>query len=81
MSVRLQLLMEEDEMERLREAASRRKVTVSEWVRQAIRKAEESEPETTAGTKLQIIRKAAAHSFPTADIDTMLREIERGYLE
>jgi hypothetical protein len=27
------------------------------------------------------VRAAVVHSFPTADIDQMLAEIERGYLE
>ena len=31
--------------------------------------------------KLRAIRKAATYSFPTADIEQMLDEIERGYLE
>jgi hypothetical protein len=30
--------------------------------------------------KLEAIRTAAEHEFPTGDIDTMLAEIERGYL-
>lgn len=29
--------------------------------------------------RLQAIRAAARHGFPTADIDQMLAEIERGY--
>jgi hypothetical protein len=31
--------------------------------------------------KLRALSVATAHSFPTADIDEMLEEIERGYLE
>jgi predicted transcriptional regulator len=30
---------------------------------------------------LQALRAATAHSFPTADIEEMLADIERGYLE
>jgi hypothetical protein len=30
-------------------------------------------------TKLKGVRRAAEYLFPTADIDQMLREIERGY--
>jgi hypothetical protein len=29
--------------------------------------------------RLKAIRRAAEYSFPTGDIDQMLREIERGY--
>jgi hypothetical protein len=31
------------------------------------------------GKKLQVIRAAAKHDYPTGDIDNMLVEIERGY--
>ena len=30
--------------------------------------------------KISVVRAAARHDFPTADIDRMLAEIERGYL-
>ena len=30
--------------------------------------------------KLDAVRAAARHEFPTADVDAMLAEIERGYL-
>jgi hypothetical protein len=30
--------------------------------------------------KVRAVREAAGHGFPTADIDEMLGEIERGYL-
>ncbi|HET6363029.1 MAG TPA: hypothetical protein VFH11_13395 [Gemmatimonadota bacterium] len=33
-----------------------------------------------SGRKLQAIRSAFQYEFPTADIDQMLEEIERGYL-
>jgi hypothetical protein len=40
-------------------------------------------PEGSSGQaerKLQAIRDAMQYSFPTADIDQMLREIEQGYV-
>lgn len=37
------------------------------------------EPLGEAGKKLDMIREAAREEFPTADIDTMLAEIESGY--
>ena len=55
-------------------------MTVSEWVRQAIRSARRREPGTDAGKKLDAVRGAARHAFPTSDIEQMLTEIERGYL-
>jgi hypothetical protein len=32
-----------------------------------------------ARKKLEVVRAAARHAFPTADIDQMLGEIEHGY--
>jgi hypothetical protein len=54
-------------------------MTSSEWVRQALRKAGRAEPRGDVRKKLAVVRSAAAHAFPTADIDRMLDEIERGY--
>ena len=55
-------------------------MTVSEWVRQALRAAHRREPLETGDRKLEVIRAAAGHSFPTADIDEMLGQVEAGYL-
>jgi hypothetical protein len=79
MSTRLQVLLDEEEMRELRELAQRRGVTVSQLVRSALRDARRREPGGSLATKLDAIRAAAAHEFPTADIDQMLIEIERGY--
>ena len=38
------------------------------------------EPVSDPQVKLKAIREAVQHSFPTADIDQMLAEIEQGYL-
>jgi hypothetical protein len=38
-----------------------------------------SRPVIEPETKLKAVRQAAKHAFPTADIDQMLTEIERGY--
>lgn len=56
-------------------------MTVAEWVRGALRAATRREPLGDAGKKIESIRAASRHAFPTADVDQMLREIERGYLE
>lgn len=81
MSKRLQVVLDEREWKELAEVARRSGVTLSEWARQALREARRREPGGDAGTKLQVIRAAARHSFPTADLEEMLDEIERGYLE
>jgi hypothetical protein len=56
-------------------------MTVAEWVRQVLRAARRRAPRTNSRKKIEAIRAAARHSFPTADIDQMLAEIESGYLD
>jgi hypothetical protein len=80
MSKRLQVLFDEGELREVQEAASREGIPVSEWVRRALRDARRREPRGDLDEKVRAIRDAAGHSFPTADIDEMLGEIERGYL-
>lgn len=79
MSKRLQVLLDLDEWEQLQEIARRHRTTVSEWVRRTLREAREREPRGDLDTKLRAIRSAARHEFPTADIEQMLEETERGY--
>ena len=80
MSKRLQVLLDELEWREVQRAARASRVTVAEWVRQALRAARARTPGSGAARKLDAIRAAASHTFPTADIDRMLEEIERGYL-
>jgi hypothetical protein len=80
MSKRLQVLLEEPELREIQRAARAQRMTVAEWVRQALRGARRREPTIDSKKKLKAIRAAARHSFPTADIDQMLAEIESGYL-
>lgn len=77
MRKRLQVLLDEDEYLEIRGVASRQRVTVAEWVRQALRKARDDDP-GTIDAKLRAIADTSRHQFPTADIDVMLREIEQG---
>ncbi|HTO89146.1 MAG TPA: antitoxin [Thermoanaerobaculia bacterium] len=81
MSKRLQVLFEEEELREIQRLARRQRMTVAEWVRQTLRQARRSAPRGDAGKRLQVVRAAAQHSFPTAEIDEMLRQIERGYLD
>ncbi|MGH8936314.1 MAG: antitoxin [Acidimicrobiia bacterium] len=80
MSRRLQVLLDEREWREIRRTAKQNGMTVSEWVRQALRTARRREPLETGDRKLDVIRAAAGHSFPTADIDEMLAQVEAGYL-
>lgn len=79
MSKRLQVLLDEVELDEIRAAAGRHGMTVSEWVRQVLRRARREEGSGQTERKLAVIRAAARHEFPTADIDEMLADIERGY--
>lgn len=79
MTQRLQVLLDEAEFAEIRRIARRHRMTVAEWVRQALRAARRDEPATEPRRKLAVVREAARGAYPTADIGTMLAEIERGY--
>ncbi len=59
--------------------ARSRRMSLAEWVRQALAIARRKEPMGGTAKKLEVIRAAAQLYYPTGDIDTMLAEIERGY--
>ncbi len=81
MSKRLQVLLEEPELREIQKAARRNRMTVAEWVRQALRAARRRQPERDRARKLAAIREAARYRFPAPPIEQMLEEIERGYLD
>lgn len=81
MTKRLQVLLEDAEMREIQRAARRKRTTVAEWVRIALRSARATEPGGDVRSKMEALRRANQYSFPTADIDQMLAEIESGYLE
>ena len=81
MTKRLQVLLDETDWREIQRTARAHKLTVAEWVRQTLRAARTRAPSSDVERKLAAIRRAARHSFPTADIDQMNEEIERGYLE
>lgn len=79
MSKRLQVVMSDTEYRELEASARADEVTVSDWVRSAIRLARSRRPPASAESKLKAVAVAFGHGFPTADIDQMLDEIEAGY--
>lgn len=81
MSKRLQVLLEEPELREIQRAARAQRMTVAEWVRQALRAARREVPSRDPERKLAAIRTATRHSFPAPDIEKMLQEIESGYFE
>lgn len=80
MSKRLQVLLDDEEYEEIQAAARRSRTTMSEWVRDALRRVRRLEPSIDADRKLAVVRAAYDHSAPTADIHDMLAYIERGRL-
>jgi hypothetical protein len=80
MSKRLQVLLEESELEEIRRVASQQRMTVAEWVRQALREARSGVSIAPVEEKLLVVREASAFSYPSPDVEQMNAEIERGYL-
>jgi len=79
MSKRLQVLLPDKEMTEIQRLARRERLTVGAWVRRVLREAREQKPASDPETKLKAVRRSAGFSFPSADIEQMLSEIERGY--
>jgi hypothetical protein len=80
MTKRLQVLFEDDELAELQRIARRHRMTTAEWVRRSLRLARDADGGSDTAQKLAAIRAATAYAFPTGDIDTVLGEIEQGYL-
>ena len=80
MSKRLQVILQDSVYREIRRVARARRMTIAEWVRHALDLARRQEPTTDVDKKLAVVRAAVRHNGPTADVDVMLDEIERGYL-
>lgn len=79
MSKRLQVLLPDTEMTEIQELAGRERISVGEWVRRALREARSHRSLVEPQSKVKSVRKAVEYSFPTAEVEQMLAEIERGY--
>jgi hypothetical protein len=79
MAKRLQVILQDPEYREIQKMARTRRMSLAEWVRQALDLARRREPLEGAGKKLEVIRAAAQHHYPSGDIDSMLAEIEKGY--
>ena len=79
MSQRLQVLLDDTEFAEIRRVARRHRLTVAEWVRQALRLARRDEPATEPKRKLMVVREAVRGDYPSGDIRSILAEIEAGY--
>ncbi|HSJ46255.1 MAG TPA: hypothetical protein VK923_16385 [Euzebyales bacterium] len=67
MSTRLQVVLDDEELEDIRRVARRHGMTVSEWVRQTLRRACRQTASGSVDRKLAAVRAAAAHEFPTSE--------------
>ncbi len=72
----LHLEIDEEDVESLRRLAERDGLSLVECARQLLRAALVDARERDLERKQAVIRSAGAHSYPTADIDEMLRDIE-----
>jgi hypothetical protein len=79
MAKRLQVILQDPEYREIQRMARSRRMSLAEWVRQALELARRREPLGDAGKKIAVIRAAAQHNYPTGDIDSMLADIEKGY--
>lgn len=76
---RLQVILQDPDYRKIQRMARSRRMSIAAWVRQALELARRREPIVDVGKKLEIIRAAARHDFPSCDIETMLAEIQSGY--
>ena len=79
MSKRLQVILQDPEYREIQRAARSRHMSIAEWVRRAMELARRSQPAGGAGKKLEAIRRASRHQYPSGEIDQMLTEVEAGY--
>lgn len=79
MAKRIEVILQDADYLEIQRAARVRRMSIAEWIRQALATARRQEPSGTVAEKLVAVRAAAKYSFPTADIDTMLADVEAGY--
>ena len=79
MAKRLQVILKDPEYREIQRAARARRLSIAQWVREALEMARRRQPGSELGKKLEVIRTAARLDFPTADITGMLADIEKGY--
>jgi len=79
MAKRLRLTLQDSEYREIQKLARSRRMSLAEWIRQALDLAPRREPLGDTSKKIAVIRAAAQNDYPTGDIDSMLVEIEKGY--
>jgi hypothetical protein len=79
MAKRLQVILQDQEYREIQRVARSRRMSIAEWVRQALDLARRREPLGSISKKLEVIHAAAQHEYPVGDVSGMLAEIEQGY--
>ena len=79
MGKRFQVLLSDQEMSEIQRLADQERISVGEWVRRTLREARSRRSTVGPQFKLKSVRQASEYSFPTAEIDQMLAQIEQGY--
>jgi hypothetical protein len=79
MAKRLQVILQDPEYREIQRIARARGLSIAEWVRGALSLARRLEPSSGVEKKLAAIRAAVRYEFPTADIEQMNAQIEKGY--
>ena len=80
MAKRLQVILQDPLYREIQRLARSRGMSLAEWVRQALDLQRRREPVDSVSKKLEVLNTAVKYNFPTADIDQMLAEIEKGYV-
>lgn len=80
MAKRLQVILQGPEYREVQRAARARHMSIAEWVQQALKEVCRHELHYNVEKKLAAVRAAVRHESPTSDIESMLAEIEKGYL-
>jgi hypothetical protein len=78
MSKRLQIVMPDEEIEEMRRTAEQAGMSLSEWARLALRRAQRSQRGPTAEDKLKAVERALECGHPTGAIQEVLADIEKG---
>ena len=79
MARRLRVILRDTEYREIQSAERARHMSIAEWVRHALGLALRRERSTTMWKKLEAVREAARHNFPTGDMESILAEIDGGY--
>lgn len=80
MSKRLQVILEDSEMQRLKKAAAELHISVGELVRQALRRDLGAVSTKPREDKLKLLQRSLTFRFPAGDIDEMNKEIAGGHV-